>query len=65
MSTEAGYGDNFINKGVIEYIEENCCFNVTERQTAELGDVLYEDNETLEVIGNVFENPELLKEEIC
>ena len=62
MSTESGYGDNFINKGVIEYIEENCCFNVTERQTAELADVLYEDNETLEVIGNIYENPELLED---
>ena len=50
MSTEAGYGDDFINKGVVEYIEENCCFNVTKRQTAELGEVLYEENETLEVI---------------
>lgn len=63
MSTENGYGDNFINKGVIEYNEENCCFNVTERITAVLEDVLYKNNESLEIIGNIYDNPELLKEE--
>lgn len=61
MSTENGYGDSFINKGVIEYIEENCCFNVTERITANLEYVLYKNNETLEVIGNIYDNPELLE----
>ena len=63
MAYEGGGNDSFINKGVIEYVNENCCFNVTERQTIELEDVLYEGNETLEVIGNIYENPELLKEE--
>lgn len=62
MSTESGYGDTFINKGIIEYVEDNCCFNVTERQTVELADVLYKDNETLEVIGNIYENSNLLKD---
>lgn len=47
---EGGGNDSYINRGVIEYIDENCCFNVTERETAELGDVLYEGNDTLEVI---------------
>ena len=64
MAYEGGGNDSFINKGVIEYVNENCCFNVTERQTIELEDVLYEGNETLEVIGNIYENPELLKEEV-
>lgn len=59
---EGGGNDSFINKGIIEYIDENCCFNVTERQTAELADVLYKENDTLEVIGNIYENPELLEE---
>lgn len=63
MSTENGYGDAFINKGIIEYVEDNCCFNVTERQTVELADVLYKQNETLEIIGNIYENKELLEEE--
>lgn len=58
---EGGGNDSFINKGIIEYIDENCCFNVTERQTIELADVLYEENDTLEVIGNIYENPELLE----
>ena len=62
MSTESGYGDTFINQGVIEYNEENCCFNVTERITVELVDVLYKGNETLEVIGNIYDNPDLLGE---
>ena len=56
MSTENGYGDNFINKGVIEYNEENCRFNVTERITADLEDVLYKGNDSLEVIGNIHDN---------
>lgn len=52
--------DNFINKGIVEYCEDNCCYNVTERQTVDITDVLYKDNEDLEVIGNIYENPELL-----
>ncbi len=60
MCYEGGGNDNFINKGIVEYIPKNCCFNVTERQTAELADVLYEGNETLEVIGNIYENKDLL-----
>lgn len=62
MSSESGYGDTFINQGVVEYNNENCCFNVTERITVELVDVLYKDNETLEVIGNIYDNPDLLGE---
>ncbi len=61
MAYEGGGNDSFINKGIIEYVPENCCFNVTERQTAKLADVLYENNETLEVIGNIYENKELLR----
>lgn len=63
MTYEGGGNDSFINKGIIEYVEDNCCFNVTERQTIELPDVLYKNNETLEVIGNIYENPELLEVE--
>lgn len=60
MSSENGNGDCFTNKGVIEYNESNCCFNVTERIMVDREDVLYEDNETLEVIGNIYDNSELL-----
>ena len=58
---EGGGNDSFINKGVVEYSESNCCFNVTERETIDIEDVLYEGNEDLEVIGNIYDNPELLK----
>lgn len=60
MAYEGGGNDSFINKGIVEYVEDNCCFNVTERQTVELADVLYKNNETLEVIGNIYENSDLL-----
>ncbi len=63
MAYEGGGNDSFINKGIIEYVECNCCFNVTERQTVELQDVLYKDNESLEVIGNIYDNLELLEGE--
>lgn len=62
MAYEGGGNDSFINKGIIEYVPENACFNVTERQTIELADVLYKNNETLEVIENKIDNPELLEE---
>ena len=60
MAYEGGGNDSFINKGIVEYCEDNCCYNVTERQTVDITDVLYKDNEDLEVIGNIYEDPELL-----
>lgn len=60
MAYEGGGNDSFINKGIVEYCEDNCCYNVTERQTVDITDVLYKDNEDLEVIGNIYENPEIL-----
>lgn len=60
MAYEGGGNDSFINKGIVEYCEDNCCFNVTERQTVDLADVSYKDNEDLEVIGNIYDNPALL-----
>lgn len=60
MAYEGGGNDSFINKGTVEYCEDNCCFNVTERQTIDISDVLYKDNEDLEIIGNIYDNPELL-----
>ena len=63
MAYEGGGNDSFINKGIVEYCEDNCCYNVTERQTVDITDVLYRDNEDLEVIGNIYDNPELLEGE--
>lgn len=59
---EGGGNDSFINKGIVEYNEGNCCFNVTERETIDIEDVLYKGNEDLEVIGNIYDNPKLLEE---
>lgn len=53
----------FINKGIVEYNEGNCCFNLTERVLIDIEDALYEGNEDLEVIGNIYDNPELLNME--
>lgn len=61
MATENGSGDMFINKGIVEYNESNCCFNITERQTIDNLDVLFEDTDCIEVIGNIYENKELLE----
>ena len=61
MATENGSGDSFINKGIIIYNESNCCFDVTEKMTIEREDVLYEKNDTLEVIGNIYDNKEILE----
>ncbi len=61
-SYEGGDGDYYINKGIVEYNQDNCCFNVTERNTVNIEDVFYVDNEDLEVIGNIYDNPELLEE---
>ncbi|MCI8587579.1 MAG: hypothetical protein HFJ49_03080 [Clostridia bacterium] len=60
MATENGRGDMFINKGIIEYNESNCCFNITEKQTIDNSDVLFEDTDCIEVIGNIYDNKELL-----
>ena len=59
---EGGGNDSFINKGIVEYNESNCCFNVTERETIHIEDVLYEGNEDLEIIGNIHDNLDLLEE---
>lgn len=60
MAAENGRGDMFINKGIIEYNESNCCFNITEKQTIDNSDVLFEDTDCIEVIGNIYDNKELL-----
>ena len=62
-ATESGSGDMFINKGIVEYNESNCCFNITERQTIDNLDILFEYTDCIEVIGNIYENKELLEEQ--
>ena len=40
MATENGSGDSFINKGIVIYNEHNCNFDVTEKITVDVFDVL-------------------------
>lgn len=57
-STESGYSEhNCI--GEVGWSDEECCFYVTNRLSSESWEVLGE----CEVIGNIFDNPELLKGE--
>ncbi|MEM5012108.1 YopX family protein [Niallia taxi] len=59
-STESGFNfTEFENRGIVEWEEEGLCYSVTDRDTVELESVW--DSEHIEVIGNIFENPELLK----
>lgn len=49
------------NRGMIEF--EDGAFFVTNRETVEMGDLVYNGVMECSVIGNIFDNPELLEEE--
>jgi len=56
-----GYNDNvFLNRGVVSYDEVSMCYSFSNRQTVEMED-LYIPTDA-EIIGNIYENPELLEE---
>lgn len=57
-STESGYSEHSC-VGEVLWCEEECCFHVTNRLSAESWEVLDE----CKVVGNVFDNPELLEGE--
>lgn len=57
-STESGYSESSC-LGEVVWSKEECCFHVTNRLSAESFEVLDE----CKVVGNVFDNPELLKGE--
>lgn len=57
-STESGYSESSC-LGKVIWSKEECCFHVTNRLSAESWEVLDE----CMVVGNVFDNPELLKGE--
>lgn len=59
MSTEGGYGDCFTNIGKIAYDTESMSYFITNRVTVDMEDIIVK--EEVEVIGNIFDNPELLK----
>ena len=48
--------------GAVNWDDETLSWQVTNRIEAESYEILASDNETLEVIGNIHDNPELLKE---
>lgn len=56
-STESGYSEHNC-VGEVLWDEEECCFHVTDRLSAESWEVLNE----CKVIGNVFDDKELLEE---
>ena len=56
-STESGYSESSC-LGEVVWSEEECCFHVTNRLSAESWEVLDE----CKVVGNVFDNKEILEE---
>lgn len=56
-STESGYSESSC-LGEVVWSEEECCFHVTNRPSAESWEVLDE----CKVVGNVFDNKEILEE---
>lgn len=54
-----GYHDNvFLNRGVVSYDEVSMCYSFSNRQTVDMED-LYIPTDA-EIIGNIYENPDLL-----
>jgi len=53
--------DIIMNRGVIEF--EDGAFFVTNRETVEMDDLVYNGVMECSVVGNTFDNPELLEEE--
>lgn len=59
MSTESGYGDCFVNVGKIAYDTDTMSYFITDRITVDMEDMDIKND--VEVIGNIFDNPELLE----
>lgn len=59
MSTESGYGDWFVNVGHIFYDTDSMSYYITDRITIDMEDMDIKND--IEVIGNIFDNPELIK----
>ena len=58
-----GYHDNiYINRGEVTYTERGMCIYFTNREVVVMDDLFYKGTADCEVIGNIFDNPELLEE---
>ena len=61
-STESGYDcEEFLNIGVINFDTEYARFDVTNKESADYEEI-FEGGGDFEVIGNIYENPELLED---
>ena len=59
-STESGYEcEEFLNRGVINFDTEYARYDVTNKEGVDYEDV-FEGGGDFEVLGNIYENPELL-----
>nr|WP_289038236.1 YopX family protein [uncultured Allobacillus sp.] len=61
-ATNVGEGDwwEFVNKGIVKYDEHSISYYFTKRDSVDMEDI---DFDEIEVIGNIYENPELLEGE--
>lgn len=57
---DSSHEDEYLNKGVVVYCADEMKFTITNRNTVEIESIDFK--EEVEVIGNVFENPELLSD---
>ena len=60
MCTESVYWDVFVNAGKVAYDTESMSYFFTNRVTVDMDDIIIKDE--VAVIGNVFDNPELLED---
>lgn len=54
------YSKDIVNRGVIEF--SGGAFYVTKRETVEMSDLIYDETMECKIIGNCWDNPELLQE---
>ena len=60
-STESGYDfEEFLNRGVINFDTEYARFDVTNKESTDYEEI-FEGGGDFEVLGNIYENPELLQ----